>query len=146
MKVCEAVRDLRMQMDLTQAEFAARLCLSTASVAHFETGARVPDPGSMLLLCRAAFSDARRIDLADVFANALPGVTEGLLIPCWQVKPMLSLPPQERALSLPPQERALTLPPQERMVTVRLHQGNAEEMSKPQRSRARRFRDRRSRQ
>ena len=137
MKVCEAVRDLRMQMDLTQAEFAARLCLSTASVAHFETGARVPDPGSMLLLCRAAFSDARRIDLADVFANALPGVTEGLLIPCWQVKPMLSLPPQERAL---------TLPPQERMVTVRLHQGNAEEMSKPQRSRARRFRDRRSRQ
>jgi transcriptional regulator with XRE-family HTH domain len=116
---------------LTQTEFAARLNLSAASVSHFETGARVPDPGSTLLLCRAAFKNAR-IDLADVFANTLPGVAEALLIPCWRSKPS-----EVAAIST-----SLKLP-QEQTIAVHVS-GYQYPPDQPQRSRARRFRDRRS--
>jgi transcriptional regulator with XRE-family HTH domain len=135
MKINEAIRGLRKELNLTQTKFARQLSLSAASVAHFETGVRVPDAGSLLLLCRAAFKDARRIDLAEVFADALPGVKEGLLVPCWRLHP-----PTDDRSPRPPYE-----PPKEQLVSVRISGYQPPEGSPPQRSRARRFRDRRSR-
>jgi transcriptional regulator with XRE-family HTH domain len=134
MKISEAVRGLRKQLNLTQAKFARQLNLTAASVAHFETGVRVPDAGSLLLFCRAAFKDARRIDLADVFADALPGVKEGLLIPCWRSGDRKPLPYE------PPSKPLLYEPLKEQVVSVRVIEGY--EPDQPQRSRARRFRRR----
>jgi hypothetical protein len=44
----------------------------------------MPDAVTRARLCRAAH-EAGRDDLADIFAAALPGVAEGLLVPAWWV-------------------------------------------------------------
>jgi hypothetical protein len=45
---------------------------------------RTPDSVATARLCRVAH-EAGRDDLADVFAAALPGVGEGVLIPVWRL-------------------------------------------------------------
>jgi hypothetical protein len=68
--------------------------MSATSVAHFETGARTPDTATVVRYCRAAHA-AGRLDLAEVFASAVPGIAEGLFIPIWRL-PQSELEPAEQ--------------------------------------------------
>jgi hypothetical protein len=68
---------------MTQLELAIKLDIGGHAVAHYECG-RKPDAVTTARLCRVAH-EAARDDLADLFASALPGVEEGLLIPVWRL-------------------------------------------------------------
>jgi hypothetical protein len=83
-KVSEAVKTLRSALCVTQLELAIKLDIGGHSVAHFE-GGRLPDAVTTARLCRAAH-EAGRDDLADIFAVAMPGVAEGLVVPVWWVR------------------------------------------------------------
>jgi transcriptional regulator with XRE-family HTH domain len=93
-RIVEIVKKLRAAFDLTQSEFAKKLGISAASVAHFEGGSRHPDAATLVTLCRTAH-EAGRDDLADVFAAMIHGVAEGLLVPVWR------LPKQKKLDGLP---------------------------------------------
>jgi len=82
-KVSEAIKTLRSALGVTQLELAIKLDIGGHSVAHYECG-RTPDAVTTARLCRVAH-EAGRDDLADIFAVALPGVAEGLLVPVWWV-------------------------------------------------------------
>ena len=82
-KVSEAIKTLRSALGVTQLELAMKLDIAGHSVGHFE-GGRMPDAVTIARLCRAAH-EAGRDDLADIFAVAMPGVAEGLLVPVWWV-------------------------------------------------------------
>ena len=85
MKLPEDLRILRVSLKLTQPGFATSIGMSPTSLAHYETGDRRPDAASTALLCRAALK-AGRLDLADVFAEGIPGVADGLLVPRWKAQ------------------------------------------------------------
>ncbi len=142
-KINAAVRELRKSLGLTQPQFAKETGMSGPSVAHFETGDRNPDAGSMALLCRAAFK-AGRLDLADVFAAAIPGVAEGLLIPRWktvQPEPEPEIAEAERPQTVVPdrwsQQRPLKISvpvkraSEARTVTVQVQVGKGPARGKP---------------
>jgi transcriptional regulator with XRE-family HTH domain len=80
-KVSESIKTLRSALGITQLELAMKLDIAGHSVAHFE-GGRMPDALTIARLCHTA-REAGRDDLADIFATALPGVAEGLLVPIW---------------------------------------------------------------
>jgi transcriptional regulator with XRE-family HTH domain len=82
-KLSEAVKTLRSALGVTQLELAVKLDIGGHSIAHFESG-RKPDAVITARLCGVAH-EAGLDDLADVFAVALPGVEEGLLIPVWRL-------------------------------------------------------------
>jgi transcriptional regulator with XRE-family HTH domain len=82
-KLSDAIRALRESLGATQLELAVKLDIGGHSVPHYETG-RMPDAVITARLCRAAH-EARRDDLADIFASRLPGVEEGLLVPVWRL-------------------------------------------------------------
>jgi transcriptional regulator with XRE-family HTH domain len=82
-EVSEAIKSLRSTLGITQLELAIKLDIGGHSVAHYE-GGRKPDTITIVRLCRVAH-EAGRDDLADVFAAALPGVREGVLIPVWRL-------------------------------------------------------------
>jgi hypothetical protein len=81
-KLSLAAVELRRHLGLTQPRFATLLLVSTTSVAHLEIGSRKPDATTVVRCCRAAHA-AGRIDLAEIFAAAIPGVAEGLVVPVW---------------------------------------------------------------
>jgi transcriptional regulator with XRE-family HTH domain len=83
-KVSEAIKTLRSALGVTQLELAVKLDIGGHSIAHFESG-RLPDAVTTARLCRAAH-EAGRDDLADIFAVAMPGVAEGLVVPVWWVR------------------------------------------------------------
>jgi transcriptional regulator with XRE-family HTH domain len=83
-ELSEAVKTLRSALGATQLELAVKLDIGGHSVAHYECGRR-PDAVTTARLCGVAH-EAGRDDLADVFAAALPGVEEGLLIPVWRLE------------------------------------------------------------
>ena len=85
MKFADALCALRASLNLTQPEFGKLVGKSAVSVAHYEIGAGRPDAASTALLRRAALK-AGRLDLADVFAEAIPGVADGLLVPRWKAQ------------------------------------------------------------
>jgi transcriptional regulator with XRE-family HTH domain len=82
-KLSEAIKTLRESLGVTQLEIAVKLDVGGHAVAHYESG-RKPDAVVAARLCGVAHQ-AGRDDLADVFAAALPGVAEGLLIPVWRL-------------------------------------------------------------
>jgi transcriptional regulator with XRE-family HTH domain len=82
-RASEAIKDLRTALGMTQLELAIKLDVGVHSVAHYESG-RMPNVVTTARLCRVAH-EAGRNDLADVFAAALPGVEEGVLIPVWRL-------------------------------------------------------------
>jgi transcriptional regulator with XRE-family HTH domain len=84
LRFIETVKKLRATFDLTQSEFANKLGISAASVAHIEGGSRGPGAAALVTLCRTAH-EAGRDDLADVFAAMIHGVSEGLLVPVWRL-------------------------------------------------------------
>ena len=83
-KFAGAIKDLRAMVGESQVEFAKKLGVGVPSLAHYETAGRRPEAVTTALLCRTAH-DAGRIDLGEVFAAALPGVGDGLLVPCWRL-------------------------------------------------------------
>jgi DNA-binding transcriptional regulator YiaG len=72
-KFAGAIKELRSTVGATQVEFAKKLGVGVPSLAHYEITGRRPEAATTALLCRAAHN-AGRIDLAEVFAAALPGV------------------------------------------------------------------------
>jgi transcriptional regulator with XRE-family HTH domain len=82
-KVAEAIKTLRSALGVTQLDLAIKLDVGGHSIAHYE-GGRTPDAVTTVRLCRVAH-EVGRDDLADIFAAALPGVAEGLLVPAWRV-------------------------------------------------------------
>ena len=83
-KVTEAIKTLRLALGATQLELATMLDIAGHSVAYFE-GGHMPDAVTTARLCQAAH-EAGRDDLADIFAVAMPGVAEGLVVPVWWVR------------------------------------------------------------
>ena len=95
MKINEAIRSFREHFAMTQPQFAKKLGLSLFSFSQYEIAERKPDAESMARLCRAAV-EVKRFDLADIFAAAIPGVADGLLIPKWRIQPQLEVGPKAR--------------------------------------------------
>jgi transcriptional regulator with XRE-family HTH domain len=83
-RIIETVKKLRATFGLTQSEFAKKLGVSAASVAHIEGGSRGLGAAVLVTLFRTAH-EAGRDDLADVFASMIYGVAEGLLVPVWRL-------------------------------------------------------------
>jgi transcriptional regulator with XRE-family HTH domain len=79
-----ALKSLREALGVTQIVFAKKLGIGAPSVAHYETGSRRPGAATSVRFARTAH-EAGRIDLAEIFAAALPGVQEGLLVPVWRL-------------------------------------------------------------
>jgi transcriptional regulator with XRE-family HTH domain len=96
-KFSSTVKALRKALGMTQVEFAQKLGVGVPSVTHYETASRRPDPATTARLARAAH-EAGRDDLAEVFAEVLPGVRAGLLVPVWRL-------PKEQQPALLPSSR-----------------------------------------
>jgi hypothetical protein len=92
-------------------QLAIKLDIAGHSVAHYECG-RAPDAVTTVRLCRAAH-EAGRDDLADVFAEGLPGVREGVLIAVWRL-------PKEQQPESPAQEKTPSVRPQSGVSPTRL--------------------------
>jgi transcriptional regulator with XRE-family HTH domain len=117
MELSEAIRELRKSFNLTQPEFAKYAGLSEASVAHFESGSRRPDPVSLARLCRVAV-DAKKYALANVLVKPMPGVAEGVLVPSWRSEALALYTPKARLLSEPQRATKLTAPPRATKLTA----------------------------
>jgi transcriptional regulator with XRE-family HTH domain len=93
-KFARAIKDLRRTLDVTQIDLAERLGLGVPSIAHYEIAHRRPEAATTAVLCRAAHN-AGRDDLAEIFAAAIPGVEDGLLVPCWRLPQELRPAPHD---------------------------------------------------
>jgi transcriptional regulator with XRE-family HTH domain len=80
MSISEAVRELRKAYALSQQAFATLLGMAIASVANYETGARVPDGAAAVKLHRAA-EQKQREDLADAFVEIIYDAMGGMVLP-----------------------------------------------------------------
>jgi transcriptional regulator with XRE-family HTH domain len=80
MVISEAVRELRKAYGEAQQAFATRLGMSMASIANYETGARVPDGASAIKLARAA-ADKGLLEIQRVFDEVIRDAMGGLVAP-----------------------------------------------------------------
>jgi transcriptional regulator with XRE-family HTH domain len=122
-KFSSAIQSLRKSLVLTQVQFAKKLGIGLGSLTHYETGARRPDVATIARLARAAH-DASRVDLAEIFVVAIPGVRDGLLVPTWRLPREQQPAPPDELPPNPPLDRFANKPRQI-MVTVQ-HQHEAE--------------------
>ncbi len=118
MLVPQALRNLRGYTELTQPDFARKVGMSEASIAHFETGSRKPDPVSLVKFARLAF-EIDRVALADIFVKELPGVREGLLIPIWDERARVLHAPNSLSLTPLPASQKIKLQPVKKLTVKR---------------------------
>jgi transcriptional regulator with XRE-family HTH domain len=80
MVISEAVRALRKDYGLSQQAFGSKFNMAIASIANYETGARVPDGMAAVKLYRAA-AEKQRDDLADAFIAIIYEAMGGMVMP-----------------------------------------------------------------
>jgi len=80
MTVSEAVRSLRKEYALSQQEFASLHSMAIASIANYETGARIPDAVAAMKLYRAA-QEKQCDNLADAFVAIIYEAIGGMVAP-----------------------------------------------------------------
>lgn len=80
MPIGEAIRELRQAYGLSQQAFATLFGMAIASIANYETGARMPDGAAAVKLYRAA-ELKKRDDLADAFVEIIYAAMGGMVAP-----------------------------------------------------------------